>query len=81
MPLSRLVASRDTTHGVLRSREWVPWVGTVRTVSWQMHPSLVLKSRNMKCCPYQPEMSSLPNMTYKSRLCSEKVTNPNTHMI
>ena len=37
-----------------------------------MYPSLVLKSRNMKRCLNQPEMSSLPNMTYESCLCLEK---------
>ena len=46
-----------------------------------MYPSLVLKSRNMKCCLNQPKMLSLSNMTYESRLCSEKVVNTSTHMI
>ena len=45
-----------------------------------MYPSLVLKSRNMKCCLNQPEMLSLPNMTYESRLCLEKVVNSSAHM-
>ena len=41
----------------------------------------VLKSRNMKYCLNQPEMSYLPNMTHESRLCLEKVVNTSTHMI
>ena len=46
-----------------------------------MYPSLVLKSRNMKCLLNQTETSSLLDMTYESLLCSEIVMNPDTHMI
>ena len=81
MPLSRLVASRDTTHGVLRSREWVPWVGTVRTVSWWMCPSLVLKNRHVKCRPIYLKMLYLPLMITKVVFVQKMLWTTSTHMI
>ena len=71
MPLSCLVAILGRHPRNRRSPQRLPRQGPVRIVPWQMCPSLVLKSRNMKCCLNQPEMLSLPNMTHESRLCLE----------